>query len=144
MTAADALIVAEPVGRYVPQTTLVVDCSVVAAYVFQEPERLVAGELMAGHELSAPNLLSHEMVSVAVKKAGGGLKDVAIQGLADFSEMPIGSYCVNSAAQWRLALQYKLSAYDAAYLWLAAELNAYLATFDRSLGEAAKRHLQGQ
>ena len=35
----------------------------------------------------------------------------------------------------------RLSAYDAAYLWLAAELKAPLATFDAKLGKAAQRHL---
>jgi len=40
-----------------------------------------------------------------------------------------------------LAERYALSGYDAAYLWLAAALKAPLATFDRRLGEAARRHL---
>ena len=37
-----------------------------------------------------------------------------------------------------LATQYRLTAYDAAYLWLAVQLNAPLATFDKKLGEAAQ------
>jgi len=40
-----------------------------------------------------------------------------------------------------LAMRYELSAYDAAYLWLAGVLGAPLATFDRKLGQAAGRHL---
>ncbi len=39
---------------------------------------------------------------------------------------------------YALAEQYQLTAYDAAYLWLAAQLKAPLATFDRRLGEAAQ------
>ena len=39
------------------------------------------------------------------------------------------------------AARYELSAYDAAYLWLAAELRAPLATFDRRLAEATQAHL---
>jgi predicted nucleic acid-binding protein len=40
-----------------------------------------------------------------------------------------------------IALRYALITYDAAYLWLAAELRAPLATFDLSLGRAAQQHL---
>ena len=40
-----------------------------------------------------------------------------------------------------LALQYKLSAYDASYLWLAAELKAPLAMFDEKLAAASQMHL---
>ena len=40
-----------------------------------------------------------------------------------------------------LALQYNLSAYDASYLWLAAELQCPLATFDDKLAKAAQAHL---
>ena len=42
-------------------------------------------------------------------------------------------------ANW--LIDYGLSAYDAAYLWLAAQLKAPLATFNRKLGEAAQAHL---
>ncbi len=38
-------------------------------------------------------------------------------------------------------MRYQLSAYDAAYLWLAAELKAPLATFDAKLAAAAQAHL---
>ena len=40
-----------------------------------------------------------------------------------------------------LALRYQLSAYDAAYLWLAADLKCPLATFDGKLALAARTHL---
>ena len=48
---------------------------------------------------------------------------------------------VDIAAQVALAQRYGLSAYDAAYLWLAAELKAPLATYDQKLGAAARLHL---
>ncbi|MDP3414253.1 MAG: type II toxin-antitoxin system VapC family toxin, partial [Polaromonas sp.] len=42
-----------------------------------------------------------------------------------------------------LAMRYGLSAYDAAYLWLAADLKCPLATFDDKLAAAARTHLAG-
>ena len=41
----------------------------------------------------------------------------------------------------QLAQRYQLSAYDACYLWLAAELKYPLATFDEQLARAAQEHL---
>lgn len=41
-----------------------------------------------------------------------------------------------------LAQRYKLTAYDAAYLWLAERLEAPLATFDVALARAARDYLE--
>ena len=46
-------------------------------------------------------------------------------------------------AQYALAQRYGLSAYDAAYLWVAGSLKAPLATFDAKLAEAAQLYLAG-
>jgi predicted nucleic acid-binding protein len=104
------LIIAEVRGRYAPRPPLVVDCSVVAAVLFDEPNRDVASQALAGKELFAPDLLADEFASVAVKKSRRGLQEL-------------------------------VSPYDAAYLWLAAELGAPLATFDERLGGAARELL---
>ena len=48
---------------------------------------------------------------------------------------------VKPAEVLALAQRYNLSIYDAAYLWLAAELKVPLATFDEKLGRAAQTHL---
>jgi len=132
------LIVAEVRGRYAARAPLVVDCSVVAAVLFDEPNREVAAQALAGKDLFAPELLAAELVSVAVKKSRHGLEDVVRQGLFDFAELELTRCRTDVHAQWRLALKYDLSAYDAAYLWLAAELGAPLATFDARLGGAAR------
>jgi predicted nucleic acid-binding protein len=131
------LFLAEPSGRYTRYPPLVVDCSVVAAVLFDEPEREAAALAMAGKELFAPNLLYHELISVALKKAKAGLRDIARQGLADLADLRLTRCPANSIAQYELARKYKLTAYDAAYVQLAVELGAPLATFDRMLGLAA-------
>jgi predicted nucleic acid-binding protein len=50
---------------------------------------------------------------------------------------------IDPAAQFELARRLKLTAYDAAYLQLAIELNAPLATFDETLGRAAQAVMAG-
>jgi predicted nucleic acid-binding protein len=135
------LIVAEVHGRHAARPPLVIDCSVIAAVLFDEPDRDDAVQALVGKELFAPELLADELVSVAVRKARNGLQDVVKQGLDDFAELELTRCRTDMRAQWRLALQFDLSAYDAAYLWLAAELGAPLATFDARLGGVARRLL---
>ncbi len=137
------LIVAEPRSRYAVRAPLVVDCSVVAAILFDEPNREVAAETLTGKDLFAPELLADEFVSVAMKKSRHGLDSVVQRALTDFMELELTRCRCDLRAQWRLALQHELSAYDAAYLWLAAELGAPLATFDERLGGAARVLLAG-
>ena len=135
------LYLAEPAGRYTRYPPLVIDCSVLAAVLFDEPEREVAALTMAGKELFAPDLLDHELVSVALKKARAGLPEAARQALLDLAELRLTRCAVNVSAQFDLAEKLKLTAYDAAYVQLALGLGAPLATFDQKLGLAAMRVL---
>lgn len=134
--------VAEPPVAYLVRPPLVVDCSLLAAALFDEPERDAAVGRMTGCELFAPWLLDFEIASVALKKAREGLHEVVACGLADFTTLTLERRAIDIEAQLALALRYNISTYDAAYLWLAAELKAPLATLDRRLGEAAQCHLQ--
>lgn len=63
------------------------------------------------------------------------------EDLARYAEMDITLHRVEPQDALVLALRYQLSSYDAAHLWLAAELEAPLATFDEKLGRAAAEHL---
>jgi predicted nucleic acid-binding protein len=137
------LIVAEVRARYAARPPLVVDCSVLAAVLFDEPTREEAAEVLAGKDLFAPEIIADEIVSVAVKKSGYGMDDQIRQALVDFTELELTRCRADPHAQWRLATKYELSAYDAAYLWVAAELGAPLVTFDARLGAAARRLLGG-
>ena len=64
-------------------------------------------------------------------------------GLADAISMSISLHPIDALAVAALAERYQLSAYDAAYLWLAADLQCPLATLDAKLAEAAQAHLSG-
>ena len=136
------LYVAEPPASYLARAPLVVDCSVLVAVLFEEETYERAVELIIGKTLFAPNLLSHETVNVALKKRrlGVAASDIA-QALSDYASYDIELRQTDSLAQYELAQRYNLSGYDAAYLWLAAELKAPLATFDEKLGRAAQAHL---
>jgi predicted nucleic acid-binding protein len=132
--------VAEPPPRFRVRPPLVVDCSVVAALLFDEAQRDAAEAAMTGSTLFAPVLLDAEMVSVSLRKATAGGRDLAVQALADYAALEIDRRPVDVQSQLELALRYRISAYDAAYLALAAELRAPLATFDAGLAQAAARH----
>lgn len=135
----NSLIIAEPSGAYARRPPLVVDCSVLAAVLFDEPERESAALALAGKALFAPDLIDHELVSVAVKKASIGLVEVAEQGLSDLARLAISRKRIDPSRQWALARAQDLIAYDAAYLQLAIELQVPLATFDKQFGERAGR-----
>lgn len=139
---APTLYVAEPPTTYLLRPPLVVDCSVLSAALFEETARDQAIDMMAGKKLYAPHLLDFELVSVALKKGRQGWPAAIItSALADYVAQDIEFHRTDAPTQHELALRYKLSGYDAAYLWLAAELKAPLATFDKKLAAAAKTHL---
>jgi predicted nucleic acid-binding protein len=137
-----SLIVAEPPAAFRVLTPLVVDASVINALLFDEPQRDEALTRMHGKQLYAPQLLDYEVATVAVHKVRRGLSPTAAEAaLRLYESTDIRLLDADVSALLALAEQYRLTAYDAAYLWVAAELKAPLATFDRKLGEAAQQHL---
>lgn len=134
------LYVAEPPARYLPLPPLVVDCSTLAGIVFNEEWRAQALERLEGRALHAPNVLQAEIASVAVKKQRRG-EGHAETGLQQAAAMDVTLHRMDVQAVAALALRYNLSACDASYLWLAAELECPLATFDDKLAKAAQAHL---
>ena len=137
-----ALHVAEPPPAYLGRPPLVVDCSVLVAVLFHEPQRIDALHALAGKALHAPFLLDHEIANVAVKKTRGGQSRALIgDALSDYLGHDIELHRPDVQAQYALAVRHGLSAYDAAYLWLAGMLQAPLATFDAKLAKAARAHL---
>lgn len=66
---SNALIVAEPRTSYL--SPMVVDCSVLSALLFNEPERDAAANSLSGKALFAPWLIDQEVISVGLKKKTG-------------------------------------------------------------------------
>ena len=141
-TASRKLHIAEPPAAYLVRPPIVVDCSVVCGILFDEPWRAQAMSRIAGKTLYAPYLLDHEVVSVTLKKQRQSwARESIAAALEDYGQYEIELRETNTAQQFDLALRYKLTAYDASYLWLAAELKAPLATFDEKLAKAASAYL---
>ena len=139
--SSQVLYVAEPPAQYLARPPVVVDCSALVGLLFHEEWEALAAEKIHGRTLHAPFLLQIEIASVALKKQRKGFSDIVTDGLAQYAYLDINLYRVEPQDALALALRYNLSAYDAAYLWLAAELKAPLATFDEKLGRAAQLHL---
>lgn len=136
--------VAEPPPAYRVRPPIVVDSSAICAVLFDEAERAEAIASMAGKTLYAPFLLDHEVIGVMLKKQRRQWPAESLAlALGDYESCRIELRQTDPAAQYELALRYDLSACDAAYLWLAAELKAPLATFDARLAAAARVHLAG-
>lgn len=146
MTAVAAvprpLFVAEPTAVWRARPALVVDCSIVVASLFDEPDADAATRALGSHALHAPTLLPFEFANVARSKSRAGAPEARVQAaLQSFDELRIELHPVPAARMHALALVSGLTAYDAAYLALAAELQAPLLTFDHRLADAAARHL---
>lgn len=138
-----SLHVAEPPAQYLLRPPIVVDCSALAGILFQEEWKALGEQRIAQRDLHAPYLLQAEFANVAVKKAKQGAAVAAREGVEQFSQTDIEFHRINVEQTVALAQQYGLSAYDAAYLWLAADLKCPLATFDDKLAAAGKVHLAG-
>jgi predicted nucleic acid-binding protein len=137
--------VAEPSAAYARRPRIVADATVLAAAMFGEEEQAQAAALLQGRALTAPHLVDYEMASVALKKCRRERlpEAVVVAGLGVFAALAIERHGIDPVAVLNLAQRYKLTAYDAAYLWLAERLEAPLATFDAALARAARDHLAG-
>jgi len=142
MNPAPVFHIAEPPAVYLERPPLVVDCSMIAGLVFREEWFETAKGHLHGRALHAPHLLHCEITSVALKKHRRG-EAHALSGLTEAAGMAIELHPIDPMATLDLAHRYQLSAYDAAYLWLAADLMCPLATFDDRLATAAQAHLSG-
>ena len=116
----------------------VVDASALAALLFGEPEgEAVAGKL-GDARLVAPALLGFELANVCLIKARRRPEQrpalTAAFQLRD--RLSVEEVAVDHDGTLELAATTGLTAYDAAYLWLARQLGAELVTLDKQLAKA--------
>lgn len=121
---------------------VVADASALVALAFQEPGFESIAARLEGATVCAPDLLRFELANVAVTKARktparAGQIFAALDTALD-ARVGIQWHAVNVADVAVLAHLTGLTAYDAAYLWLAGWLEADLVTLDKRLMAAAR------
>ena len=125
---------------------LVVDASALAAVAFVEPEAPSVARRLNGARLHAPHILFHELANVAWKKVRReGLHQAPVLRLLleNALSYAVELHTVSHVEVFELALHHDLTAYDAAYLWLARSLEVPLVTLDRPLARAAAGKTRG-
>ena len=117
----------------------IVNASALAAVLFAEPDGIDIAKNLATGDLFAPTLLGYEIANVCLRKlrANPRQRREFIAAFANWSAMGIQLVPVEHAVVLALAEQFRLTAYDASYLWLALTLGAQLVTLDRRLARAA-------
>jgi predicted nucleic acid-binding protein len=121
---------------------VVADASAMAAVIFLEPGFESVAARLEGATVCAPELLRFELANVAVTKArrhpalAGQILAALDEGLDRRSRIQWHPVNVTDVAM--LGRLTHLTAYDAAYLWLAGWLEADLVTLDKRLMAAAQ------
>jgi predicted nucleic acid-binding protein len=117
----------------------VVDCSALAAVVFEEDWAAEVVPQLKGRRLIAPALLPFELAQVCSTKMRRHPAQAAVlldQYVAALGQLSLDLEPVGLDELPELAGRHGLSCYDAAYLWLALAHEAPLVTFDRKLAVA--------
>lgn len=137
------LLITEPPAVYRQNPPAVVDAGILAAFIFLEPEATETEARISRYTLFAPNILPLEIANVAMNKLRRGIADAHELGerLSAFNFNCLQLRETPPDGVFALAADYRLSAYDAACLWLAGDLRAPLLTYDIRLAEAARDFL---
>ncbi len=115
--------------------TLVVDASAVTAVMFGEAEGATIQAHVRGETLIAPQLIDYELANACWKRIRREpATQAAVLGmLARVDRFSITRVSVQAADVVALATRTGLTAYDAAYLWLAHSRDLELVTLDGQL-----------
>jgi len=120
---------------------IVADSSAIAAVLFEEPDsEPTASRLDRAERIVAPALLAFELANVCWKKIRRHPEQAAWfrERFRRLDALPVEFAEVNHLAVIDLAVETRLTPYDASYLWLARTLGAELLTLDTPLAAAAR------
>lgn len=99
---------------------------------------------MRGRALCAPSLIDYELANVALSKIRNKAMsaDDAGRALGFYGQLEIERWDVEPVSVIRIGEDFGLTAYDAAYLWVAGRLRVPIATFDARVAAAAASYLK--
>lgn len=114
---------------------VVLDASAVAAVLFGEDGSEDVLRRTENAELVAPRLLPYELANVAWKKASRApeQRKAILQALELLGGLDVRILEVDPVEATGLALDLRITAYDATYVWLSRHLDAPLITLDERL-----------
>jgi predicted nucleic acid-binding protein len=121
----------------------IVDASMVAPWLLPDEATNQSDALLdraIAERPRAPDLLAHEIRSIVVRavRRNRVTQNDAAGLLRRFEQLSIiNAGAADTLEAARLAFKHGLSAYDAAYLWLAVSEGSELATLDTNLRKAA-------
>lgn len=117
---------------------IVIDASALIAVIFGEPEGEAVRQQCRGASLLAPQLLDYEIANICLVKQRRhpDMADKLARQFAAFRLLELQRLPVHIGEVHLLAAQTGLTAYDAAYLWLAQQHNCPLISLDTALIKA--------
>lgn len=122
------------------KAVLVVDASIVANAVgFDGFAAVTSREIMAAHDIAAPDLMRVEAVSVLRRRSlvGHLTSDQSDTALASLLELDVPEFSAALLLTRTWELRSNLTTYDACYVALAEALRCPVATADKRLAAAA-------
>ena len=120
---------------------ILLDASVVIAYIVGEPKSNIVIENTKNSNLVSPNILPIEIANALTRMIKKGVIDnkVKMIGLMEiFQIIPIKLLDTDLKKALEIAFDFKIYAYDAIYLETAKRLNLPLLTFDKEMKKIGK------
>ena len=119
----------------------VVDASAIAALLFGEPDADLVAERAGDASLVSPSLICYELASVCLNKVRRypGQQASLESALGLYRRLGVVEAEVPVFELAELARSAGVTAYDAAYLWVARHAGVPLLTLDRELARTAIR-----
>ena len=116
----------------------VVDTSFIGAIVFGDLALETVDLDWDSRSFIAPSIIRYEFINVCAKKQRAGSIDAgrALDALRVFDSLSITTEYVSFPETLATAMRYRLSGYDAAYLWMALSHGLPLLTLDAQLHKA--------